>query len=78
MTESTAAKIILALSFVGATAQAVRAQAPAPSSSSTTSVLPAPTGSYGIGVVAHAVRDPRRREIFTPDTSDIRRFPVLV
>jgi dienelactone hydrolase len=73
-----AAKIILALGFAGATAQAVRAQAPAPSSSSKTSVLPAPTGSYGVGVVAHAVMDPRRREIFTLDTSDVRRFPVLV
>ena len=40
--------------------------------------MPAPTGSYGVGVVAHAVTDPRRREIFTPDTSDIRRFPVRV
>lgn len=41
-------------------------------------ILPAPTGSYGIGVIAHAVTDPRRREIFTLDTSDIRRFPVFV
>jgi hypothetical protein len=78
MNEMTAAKIILALSLVGVRAAAVDAQAPAASSPSRTSILPAPTGSYGVGVVAHAVTDPRRREIFTPDTSDVRRFPVRV
>ena len=78
MTESTAAKIILALALGGVPAAAVHAQAPAGSSASQASILPAPTGSHGVGVVAHAISDPRRREIFTLDTSDIRRFPVFV
>ena len=66
-------KFAAALSFAGVTVQALHAQAPI-----ATSILPAPTGSYGVGVVAHTVTDPRRREIFTADTSDIRRFPVRV
>jgi pimeloyl-ACP methyl ester carboxylesterase len=78
VTASTAVKIIAALCVAGVSADAIQAQAPATSSSTRTSVLPAPTGSYGVGVVAHSVTDPRRREIFTPDTSDIRRFPVFV
>ena len=42
------------------------------------SILPAPIGRGKVGIVAHAVTDPRRREIFTPDPSDVRRFPVFV
>jgi predicted dienelactone hydrolase len=40
--------------------------------------LPAPTGSYGVGVYAQTIADPTRREIFTRDPSDIRRLPVRV
>ncbi len=72
------ARLLPVVLSVALTAQAVHAQALPPSSSSRTSILPAPTGSYGVGVVAHAVTDPRRREIFTLDTSDLRRFPVSV
>src|SRR5687767_5625479 len=72
------ARLLPVVLSVALTAQAVHAQALPPSSSSRTSILPAPTGSYGVGVVAHGVTDPRRREIFTADTSDIRRFPVRV
>ncbi|MES2521274.1 MAG: alpha/beta fold hydrolase [Gemmatimonadota bacterium] len=78
MTASRTAKIILALSFVGVTAATVQAQSPAPPSASKTAILPAPTGSYGVGVVGHTVTDGRRREIFTLDTTDVRRFPVRV
>lgn len=67
--------VTLSLALLAGTAQT---EAPIPPSSSTTFILPAPTGTYGIGVVAHTIIDPRRREIFTPDTSDIRRFPVRV
>jgi pimeloyl-ACP methyl ester carboxylesterase len=67
-------KIVVALPLAAFAPSAVRAQSPTAS----TAVLPAPTGSYGVGVVAHTVTDPRRREIFTPDASDIRRFPVFI
>jgi pimeloyl-ACP methyl ester carboxylesterase len=40
--------------------------------------LPAPTGPHGIGRIGFTVDDPVRREIFTPDPSDTRRFPVWV
>jgi pimeloyl-ACP methyl ester carboxylesterase len=69
-----ARKIVLTLFLVSLTTRAAQAQA----SSSRLSLLPAPTGIYGVGVVTHAASDPRRREIFTLDTSDIRRFPVFV
>ena len=72
------ARLLPVVLSVALTAQTVHAQALPPSSSSRTSILPAPTGGYGVGVVAHGVTDPRRREIFTADTSDIRRFPVRV
>ncbi|HYW31502.1 MAG TPA: alpha/beta fold hydrolase [Gemmatimonas sp.] len=73
-----AAQFLLAMSFVGVTAGVARSRSPAPSSASKTSVLPAPTGSYGVGVVAHTITDRRRREIFTLDTSDVRQFPVRI
>lgn len=68
---------VLALVFLFATASGVGAQASG-QSTARSAILPAPTGSYGVGVVALSVTDPRRREIFTPDPSDIRRFPVRV
>src|SRR5687767_7181952 len=72
--EMTAAKFVLALSFIAVQAAAAQAQAPA----AATAILPAPTGSFGVGFVTHAVTDPRRREIFTTDSSDVRRFLVAV
>jgi predicted esterase len=63
------------VSLLGVSALRVEAQPPA---SLTSSILPAPTGNYGVGVTSHAITDPRRREIFTVDTTDVRRFPVFV
>ena len=77
MNVSPVAARLLTVSILAAASSAVTAHAQ-PAASARDAVLPAPTGNYGIGVVARTVTDPRRREIFTPDTSDIRRFPVFV
>lgn len=76
MNEMTTRKLIVALSLIGCPASALKAQSAAAGSGG--AVLPAPTGTYGIGIVAHDVKDPRRREIFTTDSADRRRFPVYV
>jgi pimeloyl-ACP methyl ester carboxylesterase len=52
--------------------------APVPAQPPNSLALPAPTGRYGIGVHAETIVDTTRREVFTNDPGDYRRFPVRI